>query len=247
MGGDLDYTAAGVPVRDDLRETHRAFWTHVRSPGTWWSGHERVAIAAEARGSQTCRLCRARGEALSPSIVAGEHDTIGELGANAVEAIHRVRMDPARLSRPWFDSIVATGLTVERYVELVGVVSLIAGVDSFARALGIPAFPLPEPIPGAPSHHRPASAKPGEAWVPMIAAEDATGSEADLYDGAVFVPNILRALSVVPDEVRALKKAAASHYVSFQEIPDPTVRRALDRSQMELVAARVSALNECFY
>lgn len=247
MSGDLDYSAAGVPVRDDIRETHRGFWTHVRSPGTWWSGHARVAIAAEARRSLTCGLCRARKDALSPHVVSGEHDTDGSLGATAVEVIHRLRTDPARLSRAWFDSILATGMPVEKYVELVGVVSLIAGVDSFARALGIPPFPLPEPIPGAPSRHRPASAKPGEAWVPMIAAEDATGSEADLYDGAGFVPNVLRALSVVPDEVRALKRAAASHYVPFQQIPDPTVRRALDRSQMELVAARVSVLNECFY
>jgi alkylhydroperoxidase family enzyme len=247
MADELDYSAAGVPVRDDLRETHRAFWTHLRSPGAWWTGHERLAIAAAARRSLSCRLCRARRDALSPNAVAGEHDSDGELDPHAVEAIHRVRTDPARLSRMWFDSIVAAGMSVERYVELVGVVSLMAGVDSFARALGIPPFPLPEPISGAPSRYRPASAKLEDAWVPMIAAEDATGTEADLYDGAMFVPNILRALSVVPDEVRVLKRAAASHYVPFQQIPDTTVRRALDRSQMELVAARVSALNECFY
>ncbi len=80
----------------------------------------------------------------------------------------------------------------------------------------------------------------------MIAPEDATGPEADLYRGE-FVPNIMRALSLVPDEARALQRSSDAHYVPVSQIPDPTVRRALDRPQMELVAARVSALNECFY
>ena len=80
----------------------------------------------------------------------------------------------------------------------------------------------------------------------MIAPEDAIGPEADLYGGG-FVPNIMRALSLVPDEVRALRRSSAAHYVPVEQIPDPTVRRALARPQMEFVAARVSALNECFY
>ena len=80
----------------------------------------------------------------------------------------------------------------------------------------------------------------------MIDVEDATGPDADLYGGG-FVPNIMRALSLVPDEVRALRTATSSHYVPVADIPDVTVRRTLDRTQMELVAARVSAINQCFY
>ena len=80
----------------------------------------------------------------------------------------------------------------------------------------------------------------------MIAPEGAVGPEADLYGGG-FVPNIMRALSLVPDEVRALRLSSSAHYVPVEQIPDPTVRRALTRPQMEFVAARVSALNECFY
>jgi len=49
------------------------------------------------------------------------------------------------------------------------------------------------------------------------------------------------------DEVRALRRSSGAHYVPVEQIPDPTVRRALARPQMEFVAARVSALNECFY
>ena len=81
----------------------------------------------------------------------------------------------------------------------------------------------------------------------MIAPEDASGPDADVYGDGGFMPNIMRALSLVPDEVRMLRRLAATHYLAVEQIPDPTARRALDRMQIELVAARVSALNECFY
>jgi hypothetical protein len=81
----------------------------------------------------------------------------------------------------------------------------------------------------------------------MIAPEDASGPEADLYPEAPFIPNIVRAMSLVPDEVRALCRSSDAHYVPVAQIGDVTIRRALERAQMELVAARVSSLNECFY
>jgi hypothetical protein len=115
---------------------------------------------------------------LSPNSVSGRHDTLGELPHTVVEAIHRIRTDPARLSRAWFENVIADGLSDAQYVELVGVVALLAGVDSFARAIGIAWFELPEPLPGEPSRNRPSSAKPETAWVPMIAPEDADGPEA---------------------------------------------------------------------
>ena len=242
---DFDY--GGFHVRDDIRAAHRRLWDHLATAGTWWTGAQRVGIAAEARCADACELCTTRRAALSPAAVHGEHRNRGHLPHNVVDVIHRVRTDPARLSRPWFDSVVAGGLEVAAYVELVGVVTMVTGVDYFARALGIASFPLPEPRLGSPSQHLPASAKPGGAWVPMIAPEDASGQEADLYPRDVMIPNIVRALSLVPDEGRMLQILAAAHYLPVEQISDATARRALDRMQMELVAARVSALNQCFY
>jgi hypothetical protein len=243
----LHDTDVGVSIRRDLRDTHRYLLEHVAAPGSWWTGAERVAIAAEARGAATCRLCRERRAALSPAAVRGRHDTCTDLATDVVDVIHRIRTDPARLSRAWFEGVMAAGLDVARYVELVGVMTLFTGMDFFARALGLTPYPLPAPAPGTPTRRRPASAKVSGAWVPMIAPEDADGPEADLYAGLPMVPNIIRALSLVPDEVRALRRSTDSHYVPAAEIGDPSVRRDLDRMQMELVAARVSALNECFY
>src|SRR6185369_7494283 len=152
---DVDYSAAGVPVREDLRAAHRFLLDHVASPGSWWTAAERIAIAEEARAAERCSLCTARKQELSPNAVQGRHDRRSELPDPAIEVIHRVRTDPGRLSRAWFDGIIADGLDEGRYVELVGVVAMMSGVDAFARALGIDPRPLPEPKVGSPSRYRP--------------------------------------------------------------------------------------------
>jgi hypothetical protein len=244
---DLDYAAAGIPVREDIRAAHAWFALHLRSPGTWWTGAERVAIAAESRNAADCPLCRERKAALSPSAVSGEHASPSALPASAVDVIHRVRSDPARLSRSWFESVTGAELAVEAYVEIIGVVTALAGIDFFCRALGVAPLELPEPLAGEPSRYRPEGLKSGIAWVPMLAPEGASGPEADLYRGIDFVPNIMRALSCVPDQVRAWRVFSDPYYVPMEKLGDPTHARELDRMQMELVAARVSSLNECFY
>jgi hypothetical protein len=81
----------------------------------------------------------------------------------------------------------------------------------------------------------------------MIPAAAATGPEADLYPRVPKVPNVVRALSLVPDEVRGLLDLSAAHYLSPAQMMDLSAGRALDRLQIELLAGRVSALNECFY
>jgi hypothetical protein len=45
-----------------------------------------------------------------------------------------------------------------------------------------------------------------------------------------------------------MRALGAAQYVPIERVPDVTFsERALTRAQMELVAGRVSALNECFY
>ena len=242
----LDYTAAGVPVREDLQQTHREILEHLRRPDCWFSGAERLAIAAESRNASQCPLCRERQTALSPEHVKGEHARVSDLPEPLVELAHRIRDDSQRLSRGWFDRVRAAGVEEGPYVEAVGVVTFTAGLDFCCRALGIPPFALFAPAPGEPSQHRPENLRSGVAWVAMLAPEDATGPEADLYDSE-FVPNIARALSQVPDHVRLLQRETATHYVQLSDLQNFSARRDLDRLQIELVASRVSALNECFY
>ncbi len=35
-------------IRDDLAEAHRLAWAHLASPGSWWTGAERIELAATA-------------------------------------------------------------------------------------------------------------------------------------------------------------------------------------------------------
>lgn len=241
------YAAAGVPIRADLKDAHRAILEHLRRPGCWFTGAERLAIAEESRAAEVCPLCAERKASLSPEQPAGEHAGASGLPSALVEVAHRLRVDSGRLSRAWFDRQLAGGLEDGQYVEAVGVVALLAGLDAFCAAAGMPRFALWEPVAGAPSGHRPANVETGVAWVPILAPENASGPEADLYPESPMIPNIVRALSLVPDHVRVLVLESDSHYIPIAEMTDPAVRRDLDRLQIELVAARVSALNECFY
>lgn len=242
----FDYSSAGMPIRSEIVQAHRVFWNRLAAPGTWWSGPERVAIAEEVRSAHRCGLCRERKVALSPNAVAGAHPSRDPLSEAAVEAIHRVTTDPARLSRPWLEKLQANGLGDAPYVELIGIVVAMISVDQFHRGLGLALEPLPEAILGEPSRQRPSQAVDEGAWVPMIPAAGATGSEADLWPGRNGA-NVIRALSLVPEAVRDLKSLSAAHYFELERVSDPAARRSLDRPQIELVAGRVSAINECFY
>lgn len=244
---DISYSAALVPVRDDFAAAHTRFWQRLAAPGTWWTGAERVAIAAEVRHARHCALCQARQAALTPAAVQGHHDHLGTLPDAAVDVIHRVVTDPGRLSRQWFQETLAAGLAAEQYVEILGALVALVSIDSFCRGIGVPLHPLPEPQPGAPSRYRPPGAIQEEAWVPMIPVERATGAEADLYGGQA-VGNVIRAMSLVPDEVRTLLDLSTVHYLPRGQGRDLSASTgALNRMQMELIAGRVSALRQCFY
>ena len=84
--------------------------------------------------------------------------------------------------------------------------------------------------------------------MPTIPSGAATGAEQDLYgDIPGRAPNVIRALSLVPDALRTLKDLGAAHYMTPAQMIDLTHGRSIDRAQIELVAGRVSALRECFY
>lgn len=239
-----------IPIREDLRVAQAQVLEHLRRPGNWFTGAERLAIAAESRNAPACSLCRERKAALSPMHEHGEHDRVHldrTISKAVLDVAHRVRTDSGRLSRAWFEETLASGIDVGAYAEVVGIVALLAGIDHFCRALGVPVVALPDAVDGAPSRATPAGLRDDIAWVPILTPENARGPEADLYGGSPFVPNIARALSSVPDHARVLQLLARSHYLAIAEMGDPTKGRAIDRLQIELVAARVSALNECFY
>ncbi len=246
----FDYAESAYPVREDIPEAHRRAWARLAAPGSWWTGSERVALAAETRAAAGCSLCRDRKRALSPFQVDGEHATApgaDGLPAVAVDAVHRIVTDASRLTRAWFEKLAAQGLSDGHYVELLGIVVVVRSIDRFHDGLGLDWERLPEPVPGEPSHYAPRGARSEGAWVPTIPARAARGPEKGLYQG-MPAGNVLKAMSLVPDAVRQLHDLSAAHYLPLQEMMSfDTKLRALSRAQIELVAGRVSALNACFY
>lgn len=243
----LSYQLPEIPVRENFAAAHSRFWQRLAAPGAWWTGAERVAIAAEARYAWQCALCQARQSALTPAAVDGEHDHLNALSETVVEVIHRVMTDPGRLSRKWFDSMLAAGLSEEQYVEIIGTLVALISIDRFCLGIGVDLHELPQPLPGTPSHYRPAGLTTGEAWVPMLAPDHATGPEHDLFQMRP-TGNVIRAMSLVPDEVRTLNDLGAVHYLPNSRVRDPSAASgALNRMQMELIAGRVSASRRCFY
>lgn len=255
QSNQVHYDDAPFPMRQDFAESHSRFWARLATPGTWWSSAQRIAIAYEVRSAWHCPLCQARREALSPNTVDGSHTThadsdLPDLPDAAVEAIHRIVTDASRLTQKWYQGLLEQehALSDGQYVEIIGIVVSMVSIDSFALALGLAERPLPAAGNGEPSRYRPATAGADDAWVPMV-DEDNTGTpEADLWP-AGNTGNVVRAMSLVPDEVRGLKDLSAAHYLAMSDVRKAGYHadRALSRSQMELLAGRTSALNACYY
>jgi hypothetical protein len=154
----------------------------------------------------------------------------GDLSPPATEAAGLLAARPARVRRGWVTEIVESGVGYERYVELVGIVSRVTAADTFSEALGLDRHPLPQPVAGEPTGDTDDRARLGAAWVPMVG-------------GA----SITQALSLVPSENAELERFHGPMYMTFGEMSNPHFTRGMTRVQMELVAARTSAINECFY
>ncbi len=225
-----------IPGR--IRDAHRRSWERLAAAGDWWTGAERISIAAE------CRRASALVDGL-PDPGAGP----AELPEAAAFAVHRLIGDLPNVSRDWYDATVsADGMSDARYVELLGVLVAVWSVDEFHRAAGLPLEPLPSPIAGEPTQRRPAGLADNGSWPPTLAAKSLADSEADIYLGFPRAANVWAAMSLHPDSVRWLNDLFHAHYLSWEEIGDlETEHRTLTRAQLEIMAARVSALNECFY
>ena len=226
-------TDYSIPASELLPELHRQAVLAVASAGDWLTGRERLAVWLESRDSRTNPLDLARRAALSPTVVAGAHHASDELSTAAVEVVHRVTSDPGRLTRAWADPMIAA-LGEEVYTELVGVTAIVSVLDHFSVAVaGEVQSGLPEPEGGDPARLRPADVGDVGAWVSQTL--DKTRA------------NVSRTLSLVPVTQTAWRRLVDSHYSRGSEFFDLSWDRGLSRPQVELLAARSTVLNECFY
>ena len=244
------YSNSPWRIRPDLPDAFRYTWKKFAEPGTWLTGAERVAIAGEVRNAQSCELCSVRKASLSPFAAEGDHDgDHGPLSSLQVDVAHRLTTDASRLTESWLDQCGDAGVSREMYVEILSVVVSTLAIDSFHHCLGFDLEPLPDACAGEPSRYRPAQAKEGPAWVPMVDVKEVAESDADIYEGMERNANVISAMSLVPDAVRLLNEQSAAMYLKVADVANPATSggRALTRPQIELIAGRVSALNDCFY
>ena len=201
-------TDSPLTVPDAIDAVIDAHWAGLGTPGTWMTADERNAVARVARGSG--------------AEVHGDEP--------AARAAVLVAHHASTLSADTVDELESRGLRREQYVEIVGVVSRVAAIDTFERGIGRPERSLPVATPGAPSRDLVVAARRRAGWVPTV--------------GAI---GPVTALDAVPAEATAQAALHGALYLSYAEMADLAVVRGLTRAQMELVAARVSYLNDCLY
>ena len=242
-----------MEIRPTLMATQTTAWQQLGQPGAWWTATERVAIVAETRHAAGCPLCRTRRDAAIPAAIAGTHDTVAALPGPALEAIHRIRTDSGRLGETWYRRLIGPELTEEHYVELVAIVAITVAIDSFRSGAGLSPLDLPLPMPGLPSRTRAERTTPGLAWMPVLMPDDWAPPVPDLYRS---IPgprergrgNIHLALSLVPDAMIAWWDLFEPMYLRSAEMRDFQHEfRAVSHAQIEMLAARTAALNQCIY
>lgn len=224
-----------LPLSTSLKEAHAATLASIARPGSSWTGADRLEMVQASRAATECSLCAERKSALSPTAVSGVHDGPESLPSQLIDAIHRIRTDPGRLTRSWFSSVVeVTGQAA--YVEMVSVVNSAVIIDTLHRAMGLQLAELPPPVAGAPVDEPTGEVVDDGAWVPISVAP------ADMADtGLPVVPNIVRAMGLVPQAVSLFFATFGPHYA----LKD--IQLSISQAQAEFVASRVSAMNECFY
>ena len=237
------YADSEFPISAETDTLHRDELASFSKNGTWGTAAQRIAIVAEAR--------KARSE-------VGIQESIGDevLAENTTlpDAARRVAREVAvggiGIDRAFCEQVQAEGVTEGAYVEIVGLVARLAHLDVFARGIGVPSRAFSEPEEDrTPSFARPSEAKQEGFFTASIPSAPEGGELAISLFGPEPAPNILRSLSLVPEEARRLNNVANEEYFSLETIFDMTFssHEALSRPQIELVAARVSALNQCFY
>ena len=218
--------------RESVAALHSRVLAELATPGDWWDAPGRRAAIEEARSARWCELCDARRATVSPEAIAGSHRAHGVLSAAAVEVIHRVVNDPGRLTRRWAEVQVAE-LGDAVYAELVAITAIVVAIDVYARSIGAPPPDLIEPVGGVPARERPDDVGDVGAWIPMTEQK--------------VLANVSRALSLVPRTNATWRALVNESYSRGPQMLALTWERALSRPQIELIAARVSQLNQCFY
>lgn len=222
-----------VAIRSDLADAHRLAWEHLASPGSWFTGEQRLELAA------TVVLAIHDIDPVPPWVGITTTDRLTAETAPVVahDLAYRLARHAGTITADVHETAAAQ-LGALAYVEVCAIVSTTAAVAHFHRNVGaeLPAFP--DPVTGPATGERPDEVVAAELnWVPVAAPADQTAA-------------VVQAYSAVPAEFENTWRMASAQYMPEEEMIHPDwSRRAggLTRAQTELVASRVAQLRECFY
>lgn len=176
-------------------------------------------------------------------------DNVNNLSSAARGFARKLAVEPASIEQSDYALSLADGLTDAQYVEIVGLVSRLTNIDIVARGVGVEPLSLPKPATGKPSGERSAVAIEEGAWVATVPAGKRGGEAAKTLYGGAMMPFIIRALSLLPAETRDHLELEQAQYLPLHRFAefDYQHHEGLTRPQVEVIAGRVSVLNDCFY
>ena len=220
-----------LPIRPELDAAHGDLATRWATPSHSWSSKQRLSVIAEVRRAMDAdELAPWEAPSSIEGFIANNHP----LPDAAIDVIWRLTNHPGTLTKEWYESIISRNIDPVAYVELIGLVAQANCVDRFADGLGVKRVDLPDPIATKTAVASELEVSVTTHWVPTAATKG---------------PNVLKALSSVPFENESREILSSVQYVpSAALLGDLTSgHNSLTRLQIELVAARTSKLNECFY
>ncbi len=189
---------------------------------------QKTVAGCAASGATLDGRGRRRLAELSRTLRSGSSPTVVEGPLERFAAT--LTLDAHRVDADLIAGVRSEGVHDAILVEIVSLIARLTAVDTFCFALGFDPIDLPEVGEGAPSGHVDARAAIAGGWLPTV--------------GPASPPN---ALSLLPDEHAAMHELHGGFYLEVAAMADLDVDRGLHRTQMELVAARASRLNECFF
>ena len=221
---------ADLNVRSDLLIAHRQAWDALGRPGTWWTGDQRLELAATAMAAMTGD--RVLPPWMAPSTVDGflAGDLVAPTAAH--DAIYCVATHAGTLSESWYQDITDE-LGDLAYVEIVSIACTVAAVVALCRAAGLTPWERRDPSTASRQRVVPPDLAPAALnWVRVTSPADEVAA-------------VVQAFTSVPAEHQRLWMMADAQYIPNAEMVDPHRTRhpvaVADRTRRRLRRSFASA------
>ncbi len=168
--------------------------------------------------------------AVAAAARAARAGSAGPAASPLVRAAQEIAVRAWEIDRSFLDALLSDGLTIHQYVEVLGIVARTTAIDTAVRGLGAPEVALPTPIAGEPTGEIDPEAKTRSALIPTVGSA-----------------NPVTVLNALPPESAHQESLSDALYMSYVQMGDHDIDLGLHRTQIELVAARTSSVNECVY